>query len=202
MKRIKKIAKYTIASSFGLILAGGLTGCSSNSQDNSSIEQNKAIGAFVVIEEVSPGKYKVLEEFPSSETRIVLKQLDGTEKVLTQSEMDALLKEENAKIDAGTSNLTKDNAEISNQGMSLGEVILASAAGAIIGSWIGGKLFNSPGYQSQRQTAYKTPSAYSKSVNSFNKARTSGVSSKAKSGKSGFFGGGSKSSGSKSSFGG
>ncbi|QKF85333.1 putative lipoprotein [Campylobacter blaseri] len=203
MKRIKKISKRTLASGFGLILAGGLIGgCTSESKEQSRLEQNQAAGAFVVIEETAPGKYKVSEEFPSNETRIVLKQLDGTEKVLTKEEMDTLIAQENAKIDAGTSNLTNNNAQLSSGGMSLGEVILASAAGAIIGSWIGGKLFNSPAYQNQRQSAYKSPSAYSKSVNSFNKAKSTGSTSKTKSGKSGFFSGGSKSSGSKSSFGG
>ncbi|EEV16629.1 hypothetical protein CAMGR0001_0242 [Campylobacter gracilis RM3268] len=95
--------------------------------------------------------------------------------------------EENAKIDAGTSNLTNQNAQLSSGGMSLGEAILASAAGAIIGSWIGGKLFNNPAYQSQRQTAYKSPSAYSRSVDSFNQAKQQ--NDKARSGRSGFFGG-------------
>ncbi|MBF0984634.1 MAG: hypothetical protein HXK63_05835, partial [Campylobacter sp.] len=125
--------------------------------------------------------------------------LDGTERILSDEETKALLAEENAKIDAGTSNLTNQNAQLSSGGMSLGEAILASAAGAIIGSWIGGKLFNNPAYQSQRQTAYKSPSAYSRSVDSFNQAKQQNA--KARSGKSGFFGG-SKSGKSGGSFGG
>ncbi|CZE50455.1 UPF0323 family lipoprotein [Campylobacter geochelonis] len=197
MKRIKKIAKQTLAGGFGLILAGGLAGCGSNNNNGQTIEQNQAAGAFVVIEETAPSKYKVLEEFPSKETRIVLRKLDGSEKVLSKEEMDALMAEESAKIDAGTSNLTKENAQISSGGMGLGEAILASAAGAIIGSWIGSKLFNNPAYQSQRQNAYKNPSAYSRSVNSFNQAKATNASG-SKSGKGGFFGGGSKSSGSSS----
>ncbi len=36
--------------------------------------------------------------------------------------MDALIKEEAAKIDNGTSNLTKDNGQISSGGLSLGKL--------------------------------------------------------------------------------
>ncbi|MSN95735.1 hypothetical protein F1B92_00745 [Campylobacter sp. FMV-PI01] len=190
MKSIKQIKKYAMAGGFGLILAGGLSGCASQ-DENSNLEQNANQGAFVIIEEVLGGGYKIVEEFPSKETRIVLKKLDGSEKVLTKEEMDALIQKENVKIQNGTSNLTNPNATISSGGMGLGEAILSSVAGAIIGSWIGSKLFNNPAYQNQRQSAYKNPSAYSKSVNSFNKQST--TSSKKSSGKSGFFGGGSKS---------
>ncbi|MCZ6111614.1 UPF0323 family lipoprotein [Campylobacter ureolyticus] len=186
--KVKKIAAYSLVGGLGLVLAGGLAGC-----DNGTVnEQQAQQGAFVVIEETAPGKYKILEEFPSAETRIILKQLDGTEKVLTKEEMDALIRAENQKIENGTSNLTNPNAQISSGGMGLGEVLLTSVAGAMIGSWIGSKLFNNPAYQNQRQNAYKNPSAYQRSVNSFNNAKKTGASSKKTSGKSGFFGGGSK----------
>lgn len=38
--------------------------------------------------------------------------------------------------------------------MGLGGILLSSIAGAMIGSWIGGKLFNNPTYQNQRATNY------------------------------------------------
>ena len=186
--KVKKIAAYSLVGGLGLVLAGGLAGC-----DNGTVkEQQSQQGAFVVIEETASGKYKILEEFPSAETRIILKQLDGTEKVLTKEEMDALIRAENQKIENGTSNLTNPNAQISSGGMGLGEVLLTSVAGAMIGSWIGSKLFNNPAYQNQRQNAYKNPSAYQRSVNSFSNAKKTGASSKKSTGKSGFFGGGSK----------
>lgn len=196
MKRVKKIAGFALASGFGLILAGGLAGCESN--NTNSMTQNAEQGAFVIIEETAPGKYKVLEEYPSSETRVMLKGLDGSERMLSKEEIDKLMAEESMKIDNGTSNLTNQNASLSSGGLGLGEAILASAAGAIIGSWIGNKLFNNPSYQSQRQSAYKNPSTYSRSVDSFNKAKQ-GTSSTSSSKKSGFFGGGSKSGGTSSS---
>lgn len=195
MKHIKKIANFALLGSLGAAMATGFAGCS-NDEQNEEISQKQ--GAFVILEETSKGKYKVVEEFPSSQTKIVLKDLEGNERVLSQAELDELMKAENAKIDNGTSNLTKE-AQISSGGLSLGEAILASAAGAIIGSWIGSKLFNSPGYQSQRQTAYKNPSTYSRSVDNFKKASTTKSPS---GGKSGFFGGQNKQSTSSNSVGG
>ena len=117
--------------------------------------------------------------------------------MLSKEEMDKLIAEENAKIDNGTSNLTNPNAQISSGGPGLGEILLSSAAGAILGSWIGSKLFGNQNFQNHRQAAYKNPSAYSKSVNSFNKSAA--TSSPKAGGKSGFFGGGSKSNSASSS---
>ena len=207
LKHIKKVASYAAVGGFGAVVMAGLAGCGSSDNGGESSALNEAAqktGAFVIIEETAPGKYKVLEEYPSSETRVVLKDINGTERVLSKEEMDKLIAEENAKIDAGTSNLTNQNAQLSSGGMSMGEALLASAAGAIIGSWIGNKLFNNPGYQAQRQSAYKNPSAYSRSVDSFNKAKATSSASKPSGGKSGFFGGSSSksSSSSSSSFGG
>ncbi|QKF60489.1 UPF0323 family lipoprotein [Campylobacter curvus] len=200
MKHIKKIATYAAIGGFGAVVMAGLAGCDrKDEQTNAMNEVAQKTGAFVVIEETEPGKYKVLEEYPSSETRVVLKQLDGTERILSKEEMDALVAEENAKIDNGTSNLTKPDAQLSSGGAGLGEILLSSAAGAIIGSWIGNKLFGNQNFQSQRQTAYKNPSTYMRSVDSFNKARSTVTSPRGAS-KSGFFGGGSKSSGSSSGF--
>ena len=176
MHYINKLSTIATATGLGALLATGVTGCTQQTQ-----EQAQAKGAFVIIEETAPGKYKIKDEFPADETRIVLKQLDGTERVLTKAEMDALVKKEEAKIDNGTSNLTQPNAQMSG-GMGLGEVLLSSIAGAMIGSFIGNKLFGNQNYQNNRKAGYKSPSTYSKSKNSFNKPRKSASSKK-----SGFF---------------
>jgi hypothetical protein len=193
MKYLNKLSTMATATGLGALLATGVTGCGDNNQQQQ--EQAQAKGAFIIIEETAPGKYKIKDEFPADETRIVLKKLDGTEKVLTKPELDALIKEEAAKIDNGTSNLTKENPQVS-QGMGLGETIMASMAGAMLGAWIGNKLFGNQNYQNNRKAGYKSPSTYSKSKKSFNQPRKS-TSSK----RSGFFGG-KKSSGSRSSYGG
>lgn len=200
MKYLKKLSDYAVAGGVGAMLVAGLSGCQQKSDEGAYQGEAKPKGAFVIIEETAPGKYKIKDEFPADETRIVLKKLDGTEKVLTKEEMDALVKEEAAKIDNGTSELTQPNAEVTSQngGMSLGSAILASAAGAIIGSWIGSKLFGNSNYQNNRKAGYKNPSTYSRSTKSFNKPRKS----TAKSGRSGFFGKKSSGSSKRSSFGG
>jgi len=175
MKYIKSLSTLAV-SGLSTVLLTGVTGCTQQQQ-----EQAQAKGAFVIIEETAPGKYKIKDEFPADETRIVLKQLDGVERVLTQAEMDELIKKEEAKIDNGTSNLTNPNAQMSG-GMGLGEVLLSSIAGAMIGSYIGNKLFGNQNYQNNRKAGYKSPSTYQRSKNSFNKSR------KSTSKRSGFFG--------------
>lgn len=182
MKQIKKLSTIAAATGLGALLATGITGCGDNS--NQYEEQAQAKGAFVIIEETAPGKYKIKEEFPADETRIVLKQLDGIERVLTKAEMDELVRQEATKIDNGTSNLTKENAQMSQQGgLGLGEVLLSSIAGAMVGSWIGNKLFGNANYQNNRKAGYKSPATYSRSQKSFSQPRKA-MSSK----RSGFFG--------------
>ncbi len=190
MKYIKKISNFAIVGGLGAFLLLNMQGCSDHSSENRGgenafSEASKKQGAFVVIEEVAPKEYKIVEEYPSDKTRVILRELNGTERILSQEELDKLVKEEAKKIDAGTSNLTSPNGG----GLSLGETILASAAGAIIGSWIGNKLFNNPNYEQRRRTTYKTPSAYQRSVNSFKKSSStlSSKTSKPSSTRSGFF---------------
>ncbi|EAL6665881.1 hypothetical protein DSW40_06110 [Campylobacter jejuni] len=199
MKKIKKIIQIGMIGGLAAVAGGALAGCGSNNDNSDTLNQAaNAQGAFVIIEETAPGQYKIKDQYPSDETRVVLKDLNGTERILSKEEMDALIKEA-AKIDNGTSNLTKDNGQISSGGLSLGETLLASAAGAILGSWIGSKLFNNQNFANQQRGAFSNQSAYQRSVNSFNKAGTTSSASSAK--KSGFFGGGSKATSSSSSFG-
>ena len=162
---IKKISDYAIVGGLGSLLVVGLIGCgdsSNNNQEQQNQGQSDAFSnasqkqnAFVVIEESADGKYAIIDEFPASKTTVVLRKPDGTERILTQEEIDKLVKEEEKKIDAGTSPLTNPNAEVSSGGMGLGGVLLSSIAGAMIGSWLGNKLFNNQNFQNQRQTQYK-----------------------------------------------
>lgn len=192
MKHIKKFGELAGRGALLAILATGVAGCGEeNANQGVAIKQN----ATVFIEKTEQG-YKIADEFPSNETRVFLREKDAdgkmNERLLSQAEIDELLKEENAKIEAGTSNLTNGNAQMSSGGMGLGEAILASAAGAIIGSWIGSKLFGSPAYNAARQGAYSNPSTYSRSQSSFGGAKTGAAGAGAK---SGYFGGKSSASG-------
>jgi uncharacterized membrane protein YeaQ/YmgE (transglycosylase-associated protein family) len=201
MSYIKKISNYAIAGSIGAAVAVGLLGCEQKGDDAAFTQASQTQGAFVVIEEVAKGQYKIVDEYPSPTTRVILKDIHGGEKILSQEELDKLVADEAAKIDAGTSALTNPEVSSNDGGMGLGGTILASMAGAILGSYIGNKLFNNSNYQQQRRTSYKSPSTYSKSVNSFNKAKSTASAKKTSSSKSGFFGSSSKSSSKKSSFG-
>ena len=205
---IKKISDYAMVGGLGSLLVVGLIGCgdsSNNNQDQQNQQQSNGMadasqkqGAFVVVEESADGKYKIIDEFPASKTTVVLRKTDGTERILSPEEIDKLVKEEEKKIDAGTSALTNPNAEVSSGGMGLGGVLLSSIAGAMIGSWLGNKLFNNQNFQNQRQTQYKSPQTYSKSQSSFSKTPATSGANSSSSKKSGFFGGNSN-SGAKSS---
>ena len=201
MKHIKKIATYAAVGGFGAIIMAGLAGCGSDDggNENALNEVAQKNGAFVIIEESAPGVYKILEEYPSTETRVVLKDINGTERVLGYDEIEDLLTHASDTEDSNTLNSTRtSDAQLSSGGLSLGETILSSAAGAILGSWIGSKLIGNLTYQAVRQaSSYAHQSVYSRSSESYNKSkrryRTSSDSSTKSSGRSGFFSGGKKS---------
>jgi hypothetical protein len=186
---LRKISNYAIAGGLGAIVALNLIGCNSK-EDNNHFEESQKKGATVVVKEVAPKEYKIVSEVPSDETTIILEELNGNKRILSKEELDELVKKADQKIENGTSPLT--NPEMSSGGMSLGETILASAAGAIIGSWIGSKLFNNPNYQKTRARSYSSPSVMQRSKNAFKKSSATHSSSR----RSGFF----KSSSSSSSY--
>lgn len=200
---LKKVSNYAIVGGLGASLVVGLSGCedkNANGQNSTSGGVTQAAqkqGAFVVIEKTPQGDYTIVDEFPSTSTTIVLRE-DGKDRILSKEEIDALVKAEATKIENGTSDLTSGTGM---GGLSLGEALLASAAGAIIGSYIGSKLFNNQNYQQNRRTSYKNPSTYSKSVDSFNKAKSNTATRTTSNTKSGFFSN-TRKSGSKSIFGG
>ena len=108
MKHIKKFSQIASSAAVAGILAAGLIGCGSGSESsaNGAIQKQNAT---VFIEKTQNG-YKIADEFPSNETRVFLRETDANgvvnERLLSQAEIDALMKEENAKIEAGTSALT------------------------------------------------------------------------------------------------
>lgn len=96
---IKKISNYAMVGGLGSLLVVGLVGCGDSSNDKNQQGQSDAFtnasqkqGAFVVVEESADGKYKIADEFPASKTTIVLRKPDGSEKILTQEEIDKLVK--------------------------------------------------------------------------------------------------------------
>lgn len=187
-KNIKTLKEFAKKGGLATFLILGLNACNDNSNQNNQsngtfTNASQQEGAFVIVEKALDGSYKIADEFPAAKTTIVLRNPDGTERILSQEEIDKLVKEEEAKIDAGTSPLT--NPEMSSGGMGLGGVLLSSIAGAMIGSWLGNKLFNNQNFQNQKAAQYKSPQTYSKSQSSFNKPSSTGGATK----QSGFFGG-------------
>ena len=197
MKYIRKISDYMIAGGMGVLVIASMQGCDQKDENKNVLaDAAKAQGALVIVDESATGEYKIAEEYPSSTTRVIVRKPDGSERILSQTEIDALVKEEAAKIDNNTSALT--NPSMGTGQMGLGGILLSSIAGAMIGSWIGNKLFNNQNFQNQRAATYKSPQAYSRSTSSFNKPMsTSSSSSATKS--SGFFSSSGSSSGSSSS---
>jgi len=202
---LKKISNYAIVGGLGASLLVAFSGCedkNTNGQNDTVTNASQKQNAFVIIEKTPQGGFTIVDEYPSTKTTIVLREGEN-ERILSKAEIDSLVAKEAVKIDNGTSNLTNPNhAQISGGGMGMGEVLLSSIAGAMIGSYIGNKLFNNSNYQSQRRANYKSPSTYSKSVNSFNKAKTSSARKTTSSKKRGFFGGSSRTSSKRSFFGG
>lgn len=161
-KHIKKAASFAAVGGIGLIVAGVLAGCDNkeNIEKTTLPADSKEQGYFIVIQETGPDKYKIIEQYPTpGTTRAILKKADGTEELLNEEQLKELSAAEAKKVEDGTSRLTQvDDGSMGSGGMSLGETILASAAGAIIGSWLGNKLFNNANYQ---QRVNKTPTTMS-----------------------------------------
>lgn len=219
MKHIKKAASYSAVGGIGLVVLANLQGCSPESNAPQAptaapAEQQNEIGQlesdlkeqnyFLVINQISaaPDKYELAERYPTEgATRAVLKKMDGTEQVLSNEELKKLAEAEAEKVEAGTSELTKpiDEAQASSGGgLGLGEMILASAAGALIGGMLANRLSNNANARA-RTNASTRPGATVSSAN--NRARSAPkASAKPKSG----FGGktGSSSSSRTGSFGG
>ena len=187
MKHIKKAASYSMVGGLGLVVLANLQGCASEEaptppvpteqrEDISQLENDlKEQNYFLVIQQISanPDKYELAERYPTEgDTRAVLKGLDGTEKVLSNAELKELAEAEAAKVEAGTSELTKpiDEAQASaGGGLGLGEMILASAAGALIGGMLANRLSNNANAQA-RTNASTRPGATVSSAN--NRARS------------------------------
>ncbi len=176
---INKISNYGMVGGIGILAMFALAGCDNKKSEQEQVDAAKIAdaakqqGQFLVIQEVAEGKYKVVEQYPSNgPSRAILKDMNGTEKLLSEAELKALAEVEAKKVENNTSNLTKDpnQASIHSGGMSLGETILASAAGALIGGYIANKLFSNPNFQANQRVV--APTAISKPVGGYNPSGT------------------------------
>lgn len=228
-RHIKKISNYAIAGSVSALVIASLAGCGDEPQESRATEQSqsqdiKKEGAIVTVQETfdkdtNKTSYKIIDEAPSSTTTVILIDANGTKKILSQEEIDKLVKEEEKRVESGTSALTKSPEEVKDSGgLGLAGTIMASMAGAMVGSYLMNKLMNNQNYQQNRRMSYSSPAVYSRSQSSFSKARSSAFGSKTSTSssglsktstttstapkKSGFFGSTSSTTNSKIGFGG
>lgn len=182
MKHIKSYGNGALIGSMSLVMMGAFTGCSQTQEE--SIDQNK----FIIVEEKTPGKFTVIEETPiNGPTRIMIKNLDGTMRELSEEEMKTLAQAEYGKVQNGTSETTQAHSE--GSGMGLGGTILAVAAGSILGNMISNQLMGNRNFSQNNRAA----SSHARSVNRSNY-------SKKTSKKQGYFGKNSRSSANHKSF--
>ncbi|MEN9433807.1 MAG: hypothetical protein RLZZ422_1396 [Pseudomonadota bacterium] len=207
---INKIASYSMVGSIGAVIVLSLQGCGGDQpptppekpkQETISQATSDKEQTFVLLLKqtgANPDTYQLTEKIPSSSgTKAIVTGLDGKERVLTEDELKKIAEAEAKRVEDGSSTLTKPVAE--NQGLSLGETILASAAGALIGGMIANKLMGNSNYQQHQQqqntraqsTMSSTRTPGSAANNSVTKPSTSQP-------RSGFFGGGNTSSSSSS----
>ncbi len=180
-KHIKKISNATVVGSMSALVIATLTGCGGDApkeepKEPSVAETIKKEGATITILDVN-NTYKILDEVPSVKTRVILQDENGSERILSDAELEKLIKEEEAKIEAGTSNLTKSPDEVASAGgMGLAGTLLAGAAAGMLGAALMNKLSNNQNYQQNQRRSYRSPSTYSRSQSSFGNRKAGGMS--------------------------
>jgi len=184
MKFITKKSKKVLGSlTIGLatILATGCGGEDPKPTEQEAEGQNK----ILTIVEKAEGQYVITDEAPTAgPNKAIITDINGTTQVLNEAEMKAFAEEEMKNVENNTSNLTSPNPPAS-EGLSMGEVLLAGAAGALLGSMVGNMLSSNNNYQNNQQQ-YNRSSSYQSRMGggtSGGKASSTGAS------KQSFFGG-------------
>ena len=180
-KHIKKISNATIVGGMSVMLIASLTSCGDAPSEEKAKEPSladsvKKDGATITILDANK-TYKIIDEVPSAKTRVILQDANGTERILSDAEVDKLIKDEEKKIEAGTSNLTKPPEEVKDSGgMGLAGTLLAGAAAGMLGAALMNKLQNNQNYQQNQRRSYSSPQAYSRSQSSFGNRKAGSMS--------------------------
>ena len=182
MKHIKKAISYSVAGTLGLGVVASLSGCEQPPQEQVGLSQDElSQNWFLVIEQIAenPAEYKVAEKHPTTgPTRAMLRDMNGIERFLSEEELKQIAAEEAKKVEEGTSRLTQDGAQMSGGGLSLGETLLAAAAGSLIGGMLANRLMGNKNFQNHQQRSGGGRPATSQSARSSTNKKS----------KSGFFG--------------
>ena len=175
MKHIKKALSLSIAGALGVTVIGSLTGCEQVTPPN-DMQNIGSENTFMVIEQTgtNPDTYNVIEQYPTSgATRAILRDSNGIERVLSEAELKAIAEEEARKVEAGTSRLAQEGAQMSDGGLSLGEVLLSAAAGSLIGGMLANALMGNKNFKAN-QSRYQSsrPATSLSSRGNTNRARS------------------------------
>ena len=174
MKHIKKALSLSIAGALGVTVIGSLSGCEQVSPPN-DMQNIGNENMFMVIEQTgsNPDTYNVIEQYPTSgATRAILRDTNGIERFLSEAELKAIAEEEAKKVEAGTSRLAQDGAQMTG-GLSLGEVLLSAAAGSLIGGMLANALMGNKNFKAN-QSKYQSsrPATSLSSRTNTNRARS------------------------------
>jgi hypothetical protein len=159
------------------------TGCGDSEEQKPAEQQAEGQNKILTIVEKAEGQYVITDEAPTSgPNKAIITDINGTTKVLNEEEMKKFAEEEMKKVENNTSNLTSANPPAS-EGLSMGEVLLAGAAGALLGSVVGNMLSSNNNYQANQQQ-YNRSSSFQSRMNGGNGGKTSSTATS----KSSFFG--------------
>ena len=161
MRHIRKALSYSIAGGLGLTVMASLQGCSDQGPQppdmsgfgagsTDAIDQDY----FLVVAQTGsdPDTYQLVEKHPTTgPTRAILRLPDGTERFLSEAELQQIAAEEAARVEAGTSRLTQDPSMHAG-GLSLGETLLAAAAGSLVGGMLANSLMSNRNFQRTQQS--------------------------------------------------
>ena len=160
MRHIKKAISYSVAGGLGLSVIASLQGCSDQGPTAPDLggfnaDQGASEGSqFLVVEQTGsdPDTYRLVEKHPTSgPTRAILRLPDGSERFLAEDELKQIAAEEAARVEAGTSRLTQDPSMHAG-GLSFGEMLVAAAAGSLIGGMLANRLAGNANYQRTQQS--------------------------------------------------
>ncbi len=160
MRHIKKALSYSVAGGLGLGVIASLQGCDQGPQPpnmsgfEAGASDQQQENYFLVVEQTgtAPDTYRLVEKHPTNgPTRAILRLPDGTERFLSEAELKRIAEEEAARIEAGTSRLTQDPSMHAG-GLSLGETLVAAAAGALIGGMLANSLMANRNFQRTQQS--------------------------------------------------
>jgi hypothetical protein len=193
LKTKNVIGSLTLSVATALAL-GGCAG-PGDEQSSETPQAQETQNKILTIEEKSEGQYVIVDEaLTDGPNKAIIHDLNGTTRVLNEEEMKELAAAEMTKVENGTSNLTAPPKE-EDEGFGMGEMLLAGAAGALLGGLAASALSNNQNYQANQDRYNQSPAYQERRMNSMGGMGGGGKTAPSSStSKQNFFGGSSSSS--------